>query len=442
MNKKIGFISLGCPKNQVDGEKMLSRLKEDGYEICDDIIDTDAVIINTCAFIEEAKKEAIETILDVVSLKEEGSVGKIIVTGCLSERYKDEILTEIPEVDAVCGIGANGDIAAITKQVLESEKSEGIFPSKLLLPENGDRILTTPSHWAYLKIAEGCSNGCSYCIIPKIRGKFRSRPKEDIIEEAQKLALEGVKEIIIVAQDTTRYGEDIYESPALCDLIKKIAEINGIEWIRLLYCYPERITEELLELMAEEPKLLHYLDIPLQHANGEILQQMGRVGSKESLLKLIEHIRKKIPDITLRTSLIAGFPGESEEAFEELCDFVKEAEFDRMGCFAYSREEGTKAYDMPNQIDESTKQKRAEIINEQQGFITMNKAEKKIGTVQRVITEGYDSFSDSYIGRSTADAPEIDRNVKFTSSEVLDDGDIVNVKIFDTDDGDLIGKTV
>ena len=437
---KIGFLSLGCPKNQIDGERMLALLQNAGHEIVDDLDGADAVLVNTCAFIEDAKKEAIETILDMVSMKEDGMIGKIIVTGCLSERYRQQILQEIPEVDAVCGIGANGDMVEIVEQVLSAEEPVETFPDKLLLPLNGERLLTTPPYWTYLKIAEGCSNGCTYCAIPKIRGKFRSRPPEDIIEEAKKLASGGVKELILVAQDTTRYGEDVCGKPALAALIREIAKIDGIAWIRLLYCYPERITDELIDLMATEPKLLHYLDIPFQHTDPAVLTAMGRSGNKESHLAFLEKIREKIPDITLRTSLIAGFPGETEEAFTTLSEFVKEARFDRLGCFAYSREEGTKAYDMADQLDEQTKLDRAEIINEQQGFITEEKAREKIGTEQQVIVEGYDGYTDSYYGRSTADAPEIDRTVKFTSRKELEDGEIVTIRVFDVQDGDLLGE--
>lgn len=439
MSKKIGFISLGCPKNQVDGERMLALLDADGYEIADDIDGADAVIVNTCAFIEDAKKEAIESILDVVSMKEDGMVGKIVVTGCLAERYKQEILKEIPEVDAVCGLGANGEIARIIDGLLSGEEKTELFPKKTLLPETGDRLLTTPPHYAYLKIAEGCSNGCSYCVIPRIRGPFRSRPEEDILAEARDLAARGVKEVVVIAQDTGRYGEDIYGKPALAQLLKRISDIDGIEWIRFLYCYPERITDELLDAVAYNPKILHYMDIPFQHADPAILRQMGRPGSGEEYLELIKKIRAKIPDITIRTSLIAGFPGETEEQFTALSEFVKAARFDRMGCFPYSREEGTLAYGLPDQLDEQTKIDRAQIINEQQGIITEMVGADKIGTTQRVIVEGYDGYSDSYTGRRAADAPEIDREVRFTAKEELNDGDIVSVYIFDETDGDLIG---
>lgn len=437
---KIGFISLGCPKNQVDGERMLALLQNAGHEIVDDIDGADAVIVNTCAFIEDAKKEAIETILDVVSMKEDGMIGKVIVTGCLPERYREELLKEIPEADAVLGIGANGDIVSAVEQVLSQDEKLETFPRKTELPENGERLLTSPPYWAYLKIAEGCSNGCTYCAIPKIRGKFRSRDPKDILDEAASLAGQGVKELILVAQDTARYGEDICGKPALAALLRELVKIDGIRWIRLLYCYPERLSDELLDLMATEEKILPYLDIPFQHADKDILRAMGRPGSGEEYLTLLEKIRQKIPGVTIRTSLIAGFPGESPEAFERLAEFVKEARFDRLGCFAYSREEGTKAFDLPDQIDQQTKLDRAQIIEEQQGFITEEKAREKIGMELPVLVEGYDGYTDSYNGRSPADAPEIDRCVYFTSEKELNDGDLVTVRIFSCRDGDLLGE--
>lgn len=440
---KISFISLGCPKNQIDGERMLAALEAAGHKIAEDPDGCDIVIVNTCAFIDDAKKEAIETVLDMVSMKEDGMVGKVIVTGCLAERYGEEVLKEIPEADAVCGIGANADIVSTVDRLLHGETCPlASFPDKLLLPENGERHLLSPEHYAYLKIADGCSNGCTYCVIPKIRGRYRSRPTEDIVAEAEKLVARGVRELILVAQDTTRYGEDLYGENRLVPLIRELAKIDRLAWIRLLYCYPERLSPELIELMREEPKLLHYLDIPMQHADGAILRAMGRVGDGELLLKLIQKLREEIPDITLRTSLIAGFPGESEEAFEKLAEFVRDAQFDRMGCFAYSREEGTRAYSLDGQLDEQTKLDRAEIINEQQRVITEERARQKIGTVQTVMAEGYDGYTDSYIGRTTADAPEIDRVVRFTSDTDLEDGAIVSVRIFDAEDGDLIGQAV
>ena len=326
MPEKIGMISLGCPKNQVDAEILLAKLAEGGFEITNDVDGADAVIVNTCAFIEDAKKEAIENILDMAELKKEGVIGKIIVTGCLAERYKEEILSEIPEIDAVVGIGSNADICDVCRRVLSGETVE-TFGEKTCLPLSGERLLTTPPWFAYLKIAEGCSNHCTYCAIPSIRGEFRSRPAEEILEEAKTLAENGVKELIVVAQDTTRYGEDLYGKSALPALLTALAKIDELKWIRVLYCYPERISDELIDVMASSDKILNYLDIPIQHADAAVLKAMNRKGDKESLLALLGKIREKMPDVVLRTTLITGFPGETEEAFETLCEFVKEARF-------------------------------------------------------------------------------------------------------------------
>ncbi len=342
MSYKVGLISLGCPKNQVDAEIMLAALEEDGFEIVNYVDGADAVIVNTCSFIDDAKKEAIENILEAVQMKNEGTVGSVIVTGCLSQLYKDEVLNEIPEVDAVLGIGANGNIAELVRKVIEGEKIL-LYPPQADLPLNGQRSLTTPEYWAYLKIADGCSNYCSYCTIPAIRGEFRSRKMEDILEEANQLAASGAKELVLIAQDTTAYGLDIYGSLKLPELLNKLSEIDGVEWLRLLYCYPDRITNELLETMAKNPKVLHYIDLPVQHIDDKILKAMNRRGSSEDIKALIEKIRTKIPDVVLRTTLITGFPGEGEDEFENLALFVNESKFDRLGCFAFSPQSGTKS---------------------------------------------------------------------------------------------------
>ena len=421
MSKKIGMISLGCPKNQVDAEIMLARLAEDGFEITNEVDGADAVIVNTCGFIEDAKKEAIENILDMAQLKKEGIIGKIVVTGCLAERYKEEIFKEIPEVDAVVGLGSNADICAVCKRVLEGEAVES-FGEKTCLPLSGERLLTTPEWFAYLKIAEGCSNHCTYCAIPSIRGAFRSRKPEDILAEAKHLAEMGVKELIVVAQDTTRYGEDLYGKSALPALLKALSKIEGIQWIRVLYCYPERITDELLDVMAETENIVNYLDIPIQHADASVLRAMNRRGDRESLT--------------------TGFPGETEEAFETLCDFVKEARFDRLGCFAYSAEEGTPAADLPNQIDEDVKRERGDIVMEMQYRIFDEKNRENIGKIFKTVVEGYDPYTDSYFGRTERDAPDIDGQVKFTCGYELHEGDFVDVEIFDVLDYDLVGEVV
>lgn len=434
---KIGMISLGCPKNQVDAEMMLSTLCEAGFEITGEVEGTDVVIINTCGFIGDAKKEAIDTILEVCQLKDEGSVGAVVVTGCLAQRYKDEIMKEIPEVDAVIGIGANADIASVCRDVMKSKKVN-LFPPKLSLPLEGGRVLTTPSHYAYLKIAEGCSNCCTYCAIPKIRGKFRSREMENIIAEAKSLAENGVKELIVVAQDTTKYGIDLYGELKLAELLKSLCKIDGIEWIRTLYCYPESITDELIEIMASEEKICKYIDIPLQHCDGDVLKRMNRRGDRESLTALINKLRARIPVITIRTTFIVGFPGETQENFESLSEFADEMKFDRYGCFAYSAEEDTPAATMENQIDEDTKIERASIMNAQQQRIFEDKLEALIGKELTVIVDGFDEDEMLYLGRSYMDAPDIDTVVIISSEEELTAGQFVKGIVKGNLNGELI----
>ena len=360
MSINVGFISLGCPKNQVDAELMLSKIEKAGFNIVDVAYEADVVVVNTCGFIEDAKKEAIDNILEMAELKKEGSISKILVTGCLAERYKDEIFKEFPEVDGVLGLGANGDIVSAVNAVMNGEKV-GEYPDNEEMPMNGERLLTTPQHWAYLKIADGCSNCCTYCAIPSIRGKFRSRSMEEIVDEAIKLASDGTKEIIIVAQDTTRYGLDLYGELKLPELLRQLNAVEGLEWIRMLYCYPDRITDELLDTIAGCNKVLHYLDIPLQHADGRILKKMNRTGDRESLTELIDKIREKLPDVVLRTTFITGFPGEDEEAFNTLSEFIDDNMFDRLGCFAYSPEEGTPAAEFDEQIDDESDSNEDEI---------------------------------------------------------------------------------
>lgn len=434
---KIAMIGLGCPKNQVDAEVMLSLLIETGFEITGDTEEADLVIVNTCGFINDAKKEAIDTILSACEMKKEGIIRKVIVTGCLSERYKDEIMKEIPEVDGCVGIGANGEIAEICKRVLEGEKLAE-FPSKYNLSLDGDRVLTTPQHYAYLKIAEGCSNCCTYCAIPKIRGKFRSRTFASVVLEASELAKNGVKELILVAQDTTKYGTDLYGVPRLSDLVSEIAKIDGVEKIRLLYCYPESITDELIDVIANEEKVCKYIDIPLQHCNGEVLKRMNRKGDKESLIALIKKMREKIPGLVLRTTFITGFPGETEEQFTELCEFINEVKFDRLGCFAYSPEEDTPAAKMDGQLDEDIKNKRAEIIMNEQMLIMDEKQQKLIGTYLDVTVDYFDEDNLLYMGRSYMDAPEIDTNVIISSEEELAPGQTVKCRVIGFDDFDMV----
>lgn len=440
MGYQIGLISLGCPKNQVDAERMLALIDEAGHTIVDYVDGCDVVIINTCGFIDDAKKEAIENILDTVELKNEGIVRKIIVTGCLAQRHKEEIAKEIPEVDAVIGIGANGKILDVIDEVMSNTDLVESFPPQSDLPLDGQRILTTPEHWAYLKIADGCSNRCTYCTIPSIRGDMRSRKIENIIDEAKQLAEVGVKELIVIAQDTTSYGLDLYGELKLPELLDELCEIDGIEWIRLLYCYPDRITDELIATIKNQEKIVNYIDLPLQHANDRILKAMNRRGTSEDIRKTIEKLRKEIPDVVIRTTFIVGFPGEDDEAFEDLATFVNEIEFDRLGCFSFSPQEGTPAYDMDDQLEDDVKLNRGDIIMQDQFAIMEEKNNAKIGKTYKTIVEEYDSYTDSYIGRTYMDAPEIDSVVKFTSTKNLEIGDFADVRIFDFDEYDLLGE--
>lgn len=440
MNYKIGMISLGCPKNQVDAEHMLALMDAEGWEIVDYVDGCDAVIVNTCGFIDDAKKEAIENILDMVELKKEGVISKIIVTGCLAQRYKDEIVKEIPEVDAVIGIGANGDIIKTVEEVMSGVDTIEKYPPQCELPLEGQRILTTPQYWAYLKIGEGCSNRCTYCTIPSIRGNMRSRSMENVIDEAKQLAESGVKELILIAQDTTSYGLDLYGELKLPELLNELCKIDSIEWIRLLYCYPDRITDELIETMKNQEKVVNYIDLPLQHADDKILKAMNRRGDQALIRNVISKLREEIPDVVIRTTFIVGFPGEGEEEFETLAEFVNEIEFDRLGVFTFSLQEGTPAFDMEDQVDEDIKTRRGEVIMQDQYSIMEEKNNEKIGKTYRVVVEDYDGYSDSYTGRTYMDAPEIDGLVKFTSHKDLDIGDFVDVEIFDVEDYDLIGE--
>lgn len=434
---KVGMISLGCPKNQVDGEVLLAKLAAAGYQIVNEIENSDVMIVNTCGFIEDAKREAIDTILEVAQYKEAGVISALVVTGCLAERYQDEILKEMPEVDAVIGIGANADIVKVCDKALCGIKTSN-YPNKCYLPIDDERVLSTPSHWAYLKIAEGCDNRCSYCAIPGIRGKFRSRKIESVVDEAKSLVNRGVKEIILVAQDTTKYGQDLYGEYSLDKLLKELVKIDGLEWIRLFYCYPQRITDSLIDVIANEDKVCKYIDIPLQHSDTTVLKNMNRVGDGNDYRVLLDKMRKAIPDLALRTTFMVGFPGETDEQFENLCDFVKDMKFDKMGCFTFSPEEDTPAFDMDNQIDEDVKKRRQEVLMNAQYSITEASNKSRVGNVYKVII---DSFADGkYIGRSYMDSPEIDSGIIFTSNKKLKIGDFVNVKITDFDGYDLIGE--
>ena len=438
---KVGMISLGCPKNQVDAERMLAQLDKNEFEIADCYDGVDAVIINTCGFIDAAKQEAIENILEMAQLKEEGTVKKIIVTGCLAQRYEEEIFKEIPEVDAVAGIGADGKIADIVKKVIEGEKIYDM-PDKEELPLVGERLLTTPEYWSYLKIADGCSNRCTYCSIPSIRGNYRSVEFETLVDEAKQLAAAGTKELILIAQDTTNYGIDLYGRLRLPELLDALCEIDGIEWIRMLYCYPDKITDELLETISRQPKVLPYIDLPLQHADDGILKAMNRRGDSAFLRETIGRIRSALPDAVIRTTFIVGFPGEGEKEFENLAEFVNEIEFDRLGCFEFSPQEGTPAYDLGDPVDNETKLRRGEIIMQDQLEIVTLKNNERIGKTYRVLVESYDPYSDSYSGRTYMDAPEIDGTVSFTTNKNYEVGDFADVVIIGVNDYDLIGKDI
>lgn len=440
MATKIGMVSLGCAKNRVDAEMLLFTLKQEGFEIVADPAMSDVAIVNTCGFIEDAKQESIDEILELAELKKEGRIQAIIVTGCLAERYQTEILKELYEIDAVVGIGANGDIANIIREVLKGKKVEE-FPDKLCLDINAPRLRSTPFYYAYLKIAEGCDNRCTYCAIPQIRGKFRSRKIEDITEEARGLVNNGVKELILIAQDTSRYGEDLYNKRMLPELLRELCKIDRDFYIRVLYCYPDRMTDELIETIANEPKVLKYIDLPLQHASGRLLKRMNRHGDREVLTNLINKLRAKIPNLTIRTTFITGFPGETEEDFTELSEFVRDMRFDRMGCFAYSPEEDTPAAEFPDQIDDEVKKHRRDIIMEQQAEIMVEKCEAMIGRTVKVLFEGFDRYAECYYGRSSADAPEVDGKVFFTiEGKKPSVGDIIDVEITDYIDVDLIGE--
>lgn len=439
ISRKVGMISLGCPKNQVDGEALLAKLKKAGYEIVNNIEDSDVMIVNTCGFIEQAKREAIDTILEVAEYKNAGLISAIVVTGCLAERYQDEIIKEMPEVDAVLGIGANSDIVKTCDKALCGIVTTS-FPNKCYLSINDERVISTPSHWAYLKIAEGCDNRCSYCAIPGIRGGFRSRTIESCVDEAKALAESGVKELILIAQDTTKYGQDLYGKYSLDVLLKELVKIDGIEWIRLFYCYPQRITDSLINVIANEEKVCSYIDIPLQHSDKTVLKNMNRVGDGEDYKALISKMRKAIPDLALRTTFMVGFPGETDEQFENLCKFTEDVKFDKMGCFTFSPEEDTPAYDMQNQIDEDVKVRRQEVLMNKQYSITEELNKLRIGRIYKVIIDTFDG--EKYVGRSYMDSPEIDSGIIFISDNSLNIGDFVNVKITDYNGYDLIGEAI
>ena len=442
---KIGFVSLGCPKNQLDTEVMLHEVLQAGYEITPEETEADIVIINTCAFIESAKQEAIDNILDIAWLKKHNNLQAIIVTGCLAERYREEIFKELPEVDALLGVGSIHNIVEAIKAVETKagrKKKYASFEDKEQVRLGGDRVLTTPEYTAYLKIAEGCDNRCAYCAIPAIRGKFRSRPMEDLVAEAKGLEELGVRELNIVAQDITRYGLDLYGEYRLAELLRRITEATSIPWIRLLYCYPDKITDELVAEIRDNPRIVKYIDMPMQHISDHMLTAMNRHGDSALIRSVVEKLRREIPEIVIRTTFITGFPGETEEDFEELCTFVREMEFDHVGVFPYSREEDTPAYDFPDQIDTQVAQDRADMIMADQMEINARKNEAKVGKIIKVLCEDYDTVSEIHFGRSEADAPEIDGKVYFRAPGRIAPGSFMYVKVREVSDYDLIGRAV
>lgn len=437
---KILFISLGCDKNLVDTEVMLGLLASRGYEMTDDETQADVIVINTCCFIHDAKEESIQNILEMAEYKKQGKIKALIVTGCLAQRYRQEIIDEIPEVDEVLGTTAYDKILDAVDAALEGKHSVMLSDLDALPLPDTKRLVTTGGHFAYLKIAEGCDKHCTYCIIPKIRGNFRSVPMEHLLKEAQELADQGVKELILVAQETTLYGKDLYGEKSLHILLKKLCKISGIRWIRILYCYPEEITDELIRVMKEEPKICHYLDLPIQHANDTILGRMGRRTSKQELVDIIGKLRSEIPDICLRTTLITGFPGETKEQHEELMEFVDEMEFDRLGVFTYSPEEDTPAAEMPDQIDEEVKLDRQADLMELQQEIAFDNAQDMVGREVLVMIEGKVADENAYVGRTYRDAPNVDGLIFINTDEELLSGDFARVKVTGAIDYDLIGE--
>ena len=438
---KVGFISLGCSKNLVDTEVMLRKLHDAGFEITPDETEAEIIIINTCGFIESAKQESIDNILDAAKLREWGKCRHIIATGCLVERYREEVMKELPEIDAMVGVGSIADIVDACCAVMRGEKYSS-FKDKNTSELGGERILTTADHTAYLKIAEGCDNKCTYCAIPLIRGKFRSRKIEDVVAEARDLEALGVKELNLIAQDTSRYGLDIYGEYSLAKLVREICKATDIPWIRLLYCYPDKITDELIAELRDNPRLLKYMDIPIQHISDKILTRMNRHGGKALICDVVKKLRESVPGIVLRTTAMVGFPGESEEDFTELCEFIKEAKFDRFGAFTYSEEEGTAAAELDGKVDAQVAQDRYDVLMQTQLTVTEEQNAEKIGNTYTVLCDGFDTVAEIYYGRSYADAPDVDGRVYFTSKEKVSPGEFVKVKINEALDYDLVGTKI
>ena len=438
MSQSIGMVSLGCAKNQVDAEQMLFLLQQAGYNILPEPAGADVVIVNTCGFIESAKTEAIDNILAMAQLKAEGSVGKILVTGCLAQRYQEEILKELPEVDGVLGTGSYYDVVSAVKQLLDGAEGIEEYGDIQAPVQECGRILTTPKHYAYLKIAEGCDNHCAFCIIPTLRGKYRSRPMEKLLEEAKELAASGVKELIVVAQDTSRYGIDLYGERKLAELLRELCKIDGFVWVRVHYLYPDEMSDELIDVLANEPKIVKYLDIPIQHIDDGILKKMNRRGNSKYLKALLTKLRDRIPGLVLRTSLITGLPGEGEKEFEALCDFLREYKLERVGAFAFSPEEGTRAAKMEYPDAEVARQ-RADVVEEIQSRIMDEWNESMMGKKLQVLCEGYDADEECWYGRTFADSPDIDGRILFDSEEELTPGDFLTVEVTDACDRELIG---
>ena len=437
---KVGMISLGCNKNRVDSETALGLLREHGYELTNDPAQADVLMVNTCGFIASAKEESIDAILDMARYKQIGKCRALVVTGCLAQRYEKDLMQEIPEIDLLMGVNQYQQLPDALEKALGGVRKSYCMDDHTYYAH--DRVLTTPSYTAYTRIGEGCSNCCTYCAIPSIRGAFRSRDEESIVEEAKTLAEQGVKELVLIAQDVSSYGIDLYGEYRLAHLLNLLCEIDGIEWIRLLYCYPDKITDELIDTMASQPKVLHYIDLPLQHADDSILKAMNRHSSAEETREVIRKLRERMPDIVIRTTFIVGFPGEGDGEFETLAEFVNEQEFERLGCFEYSPQEGTPAAKMENQVDDDVKARRAEVIMQDQYEIMSEKNNEMIGKTLRVLTESYDDYTDSYSGRSYMDAPDIDGKIIFTSPDFIKEGDFVDVEILGTNEYDLLGRTV
>ena len=435
---KVSFISLGCAKNLVNTEQMMALCRDAGHTLLDDVAGADVAVINTCGFIDSAKEEAIDTILSVAALKSEGQVGKILVTGCLTQRYRQELLDELPEVDGIMGTGSYGEIVSALEEVMGGGTPKR-FASIHGMSDEFDRVLTTPPHYAYLRIAEGCDNHCAYCVIPSLRGKYRSRKMEDVLAEAKKLADAGVKECIVIAQDITRYGIDLYGERKLAALLRELCKLD-FHWVRLHYLYPDEFTDELIDTIAEEEKVLPYLDIPIQHCNDRVLSAMNRRGDKAEMLALFTKLRQRIPNLVLRTSLITGLPYEDEVAFEELCDFLREVRIERAGVFPYSPEESTPAAKMMNRVDTAEAERRAELVVDVQSRVMDDFNDSRMGVVTEVLCDGFDQQAMQFVGRSWAESPDIDGRIYFTADHEVEAGEFVPVRITGTMDGELTGE--